>query len=233
MYSKESLEKVMKLMKETKAHYDAETVEKIRICISGGNRKIGRVMNVSLPPILTCPNCKHCKWYCYDIKACMQYPDTVIDARVRNLVILMKDRDEFFRRIDAKMSRRRKNKFFRFHVSGDIMDIDYLDRIIDIARKHNDFVIWTYTKSYNIINEWIRINDRDNLPKNLHIMFSKWDGVEMPNENEMPVFACRMQEGNKDPMNWDDMWKCPGNCDVCKAAGRGCVVGENSYTDEH
>ena len=60
-----------------------------------------------------------------------------------------------------------------------------------------------------------------------------WDGVEMPNENEMPVFACRMQDGNKDPMNWADMWKCPGNCDVCKAAGRGCVAGEDSYTDEH
>ena len=233
MYSKESLKKVMDLLNECKKHYDAETVEKIRICISGGNRKIGRVMNVSLPPIMTCANCAHCCKYCYDVKACLQYPNTVIDARIRNLVLLEKDPDEFFRRIDNAMNRRRKNKFFRWHVAGDIINMDYFQRIIDNARRHPDFTIWTYTKNYSLVNEWIRVNGRDALPANLTIMFSKWDGLNLPNLYKLPVFACRMKDGNKDPMDWDSMWKCPGNCDICKAAGRGCIVGESSYADEH
>ena len=86
----------------------------IKMCISVGNKKIGRVMNVSTMPILCCGNCKECSKLCYDIKACLQYPNTVIDARMRNTVLLRKDRDEYFRRIDAAISRRRKNKFFRY-----------------------------------------------------------------------------------------------------------------------
>ena len=233
MYSKESIKKVVSLMNARRAYYAPISVDHIAMAISKGNRKIGRVMNVSLPPIMTCANCAECMLYCYDIKACLQYPATVIDARIRNLSILLKDRDDYFNRIDVAMSRRRKNKFFRWHVAGDIVDIDYFDRMIYNARRHPDFVIWTYTKNYKVVNAWIDANGRDAIPANMHIMFSKWDGMPMDNPHNMPVFACRMKDGNKDAMAWDTMWKCPGNCDVCKAAGRGCIVGECTYCDEH
>ena len=55
----------------------------------------------------------------------------------------------------------------------------------------------------------------------------------MKNPYNMPVFACRMKNGNIDNMKWDAMYKCPGNCDVCKACGRGCIAGEDTYCDEH
>ena len=233
MYSKQSVTKAVNEMNARRTYYAPKAVDEIKMAISAGNRKIGRVMNVSLPPVLTCANCKECMFYCYDIKACLQYPNTVIDARVRNLAVLIKNRDEYFRRIDEKMTRRRKNKFFRWHVAGDIVDIDYFDRMIKNARKHADFVIWTYTKNYKVVNEWIAKNGRDAIPANFHIMFSKWDGLKMENPYNMPVFACRMKDGNKDPMPWETMYKCPGNCDICKAARRGCMAGENTFADEH
>ena len=148
MYSKQSISKVDNLMAARRAYYAPIAVDHIKMAISTGNRKIGRVMNVSLPPIMTCANCKECKYLCYDVKACLQYPNTVIDARIRNLSVLMKDREEYFARIDAAMSRRRKNKYFRWHVAGDIIDSDYFDRMIKNAQHHPDFVIWTYTKNY-------------------------------------------------------------------------------------
>ena len=28
-------------------------------------------------------------------------------------------------------------------------------------------------------------------------------------------------------------WYCPGNCDICKKIGRGCVAHETTYCNEH
>ena len=90
MFSNDSIKKVVKLMNATIAKYSEKSIDEIKMCISKGNRKIGRVMNVSLPPIVTCENCSGCKNFCYDVKACLQYPETVIDARVRNYIIMKK-----------------------------------------------------------------------------------------------------------------------------------------------
>lgn len=230
-YKPETIKKVLATANDYRIALKDKPIDEIKMCISAGNRKIGRVMNVSLMPILTCHNCKECKGYCYDIKACCQYPDTVINARMRNTMLMWRDREEYFARIDAAISRRRTNKYFRWHVAGDIVDRNYFARMVDIARRHPDFTFWTYTKMYWIVNE--HIERFGALPENLHVMFSKWDGLPMDNPHNLPVFACRLKEGNKDPFDFEHCHKCPGNCDICKAAGRGCVVGETSFADEH
>ena len=228
MYSKETLASVTSQLKNrTRDYIKSGDASAIKMAISKGNRKIGRVMNVSLPPILTCANCKECMCLCYDIKACAQYPDTVIDARARNLAILRLDRDDYFARIDAAMNRRKKNKFFRWHVAGDIVDIDYFDRMVENARKHQDFIIWTYTKNYKVVNEWIAKNGQ--LPENFHVMFSEWRGLAMDNPHNMPEFRVVFKADAVQPVGH----YCPGNCDVCKATGRGCIAGETTYCNEH
>ena len=81
-------------------NYEKESVEiakNLKLSITSSNRKIGRVLNVSLPPVLTCGNCGQCKKYCYDIKAVLQYPNTVVRARMRNYMLLKANRDEYFR----------------------------------------------------------------------------------------------------------------------------------------
>lgn len=234
MYSKESIKKVISLMNARRTYYAPIAIDHIKMAISTGNRKIGRVMNVSLPPIMTCANCKECKYLCYDVKACLQYPNTVIDARIRNLSILMKDRNEYFNRIDAAMSRRRKNKYFRWHVAGDIIDVDYFDRMVENARKHSDFIIWTYTKNYAVVNEWIRQHggNKKALPDNFTVMFSEWRGIEMVNPYKLPEFRVVFKSDAVKP-DPKKVHYCPGNCDVCKALHRGCVAGETTYCNEH
>ena len=233
MYKIESVKKAVHDLRETTSSYRAiirgQGSGAVTMCISKGNRKIGRVMNVSLAPVLTCANCSECKMLCYDIKAVLQYRN-VVDARARNTALLLEDRDEYFRRIDDAISRRRLHKFFRWHVAGDIIDADYLDNMCTIARNHPDFVFWTYTKNYAVVNEYCRRRGgRVAIPENLSIMFSEWRGMPMVNPYGFPEFSVVFKDDEHKPAGH----YCPGNCDVCKATRRGCIAGETTYCHEH
>ena len=198
--------------------------------ISDGNKKIGRVMNVSTAPIMCCGNCAKCKCYCYDIKANMQYKN-VRHARAVNTVLAKTMPEKYFAQIDKAISRRRKNKYFRWHVAGDILSFSYFEHMVDIAIRHPDFVFWTYTKQYKIVNAWLKLHG-GRLPFNMHVMYSKWEGMPMDNPYHMPDFRVRMEGMSEDPFK--ALHKCPGNCDACKVnGGRGCIAGETSYVDEH
>lgn len=230
-YSAESIKKAVDRLNEKLTYYKSlNNADMIKLCISAGNRKIGRVYNVSLAPIICCKNCSACKHYCYDIKAVLQYAN-VADARARNTAIVQLDREGFFARIDEFISSKKRcqHKYFRWHVSGEILDIDYFDHMVRIARRHPDWIFWTYTKMYSVVNEWIAINGRDALPANFTVMFSEWAGVPMYNPYGMPEFRVRMNPDDAAPA----AYKCPGNCDVCKAAHRGCVCGETVFADLH
>ena len=228
MYSIESITKVIRQMKEAEKALISRPVKNIPMCISSGNRKIGNTLNVSLPPIMTCPNCAECKFLCYDVKACLQYPNTVIDARIRNYVILKKDRNEYFNRIQEALNKRKANKYFRWHVAGDIIDIDYFDRMVKIARDNPDFKFWTYTKNYKAVNEWLDNNGgKSAIPANLSVMFSEWRGVEMVNPYGFGEFRVVFKDEEK-PKGF----YCPGNCDVCIKSGRGCISNETVYCNE-
>jgi hypothetical protein len=236
-YKKETIKKVAEKLTE-KINYFTELINNNGIekdtVISNGNRKIGRVLNVSLAPIITCMNCGHCSGYCYDIKACMQY-ENVLNARAYNTALLKTRREKYFSDIRSKCKRRRKNKYFRWHVSGDIPDYEYLLEMIRIAREFPDFVFWTYTKIYWLVNRYCREYGKESIPNNLHIMFSKWDGLPMDNPYNFPVFACRLKDGNVDTSDdwFAKVYKCPGNCDLCKDKKLGCIGGMNTYADEH
>lgn len=236
-YTPMTIKKYLDGIRSKLAEFMAVPLGSLHVSISTGNRKIGRVMNVSIPPVLCCGNCKECKNFCYDIKACVQY-ENVRGARARNLAILRRDREKYFAEIDEKISRRRLHKFFRWHVAGDIVDSEYLADMVRIARNHPDFVFWTYTKMYHIVNAFVAENGNDRghaIPRNLSIMFSEWDGMPLDNPYHFPTFAVKMADGNRNhPAEYfDGLYKCPGNCDVCKEAGRGCIVGENTYANEH
>ena len=228
MYKIETIRKVVSNLVAREMFYMAKNVDDIPMCISDGNIKIGRVLNVSLPPVVTCSNCGECQKLCYDIKACNQYPNTVVDARARNLAILKKNRNEYFDRIEGKIRRRRANKYFRWHVAGDIVDYDYFCRMVEVAKNHPDFIFWTYTKAYGTVNEYVKRNGRDAIPANFSIMFSEWRGMPMDNPYGFPEFKVVFKD-EEEPNGF----YCPGNCDICKAIHRGCLAGETTYCKEH
>lgn len=229
MYSKETITKAVEKLQEKIAFYESMRAEEIKMCISDGNKKIGKTLNVSLAPIITCHNCRECMKYCYDVKAVMAYP-SCLDARARNTALFMKDRGDFFGRLHKRMRGRKARKALRFHVSGEIVDSDHLDRIIDTARMFPDWTIWTYTKMYWVVNQYVDSHGGSiaaAIPSNLHVMFSEWKGLPMDNPHGFPVFRCAFDESDKVGHH------CPGNCDICLAHKRGCVVGESSWVDNH
>lgn len=228
-YRKETIaEYIAKVKNEVKK---ANAGKEMELSISQGNKKIGRVLNVSLPPILTCHNCSKCKHLCYDIKANIQYPN-VREARARNLAILKADRQKYFGQIRGKCRRRRKNKYFRWHVAGDIIAKWYLAEMVNIAREFPDFVFWTYTKMYELVNEYVAEHGGSReaaIPSNLIIMFSEWRGMPMNNPYGFPEFRVVFKDDTIKPVGY----YCPGNCDICKKTGRGCIGGETTYCHEH
>lgn len=227
-YSSATLKKYADMTRQLLAEY-RERVDHIDTCVSDGNVKIGRTLNVSLLAGHTCGNCKECLKYCYDIKACIRFPKNVLEARVKNTVLAMENRPKYFSDIRMKLKRRRKNKFMRWHVSGDIPDYEYFMNMVQIARDFPEFRFWTYTKMYHIVNEFCDKYGKEAIPENLSIMFSPWDGMEMVNPYGFGEFKTVME--NEEPPK--DMYHCPGNCDICKKLNRGCIANENTWNDLH
>lgn len=227
-YSNKTIKKVVFLLKMWLKFYKLLPYNKLKVHISKGNTKIGKTHNFSLPPILSCSNCSGCSHFCYDISSCLRY-ENVQKARTENLAMMQKDMTKTFELIDIYISTRRANKYFRWHVAGDILNYDYFCNMVEIAKKHPDWLFWTYTKVYGIVNLYCDINGKDAIPDNFSIMFSRWNGMPMSNPYNFAEFTC-IQEGMNIPEN---QWKCPGKCDICINAKRGCPVNENAYVFEH
>lgn len=228
MLTIESLKKYHEKLEERISFYDSIPVENLSVSISNGNMKVGNVPNVSLPSDKTCPHCKECQLACYDKKACLQYPN-VMNARAKNYSIMKRSIRQYFEQVKEGI-KKSKEKFFRFHVGGDICSEEYLDGMVKVTNeilKHH----WTYTKSQDIINEYIKKHggNWEKLAPNLVIMFSKWGYVPIENPYNMPVFWC-IVKGQEPPK---DMYHCPGNCKICIENHRGCPYGESAWTYEH
>lgn len=222
--AKKAVEKIRGYIEE----YMKEDISALKVVITKGNKKIGRVLNVSLAPIITCCNCKGCLKLCYDIKAVLQYKNVAM-ARAKNYVILVRDRDRYFNQIRSALKHRKTNKFFRWHVSGDIIDVDYFDNMVKIAREFPEFRFWTYTKAYAYVNKWCELYGKENIPSNLSVMFSEWRGMPMINPYGFPEFRVVFKDEKKPQgVKW-----CCGNCEHCIANRSHCVVGETVYCMEH
>ena len=184
----------------------------ITVSISKGNRKMGAIPSVSLPPIITCKNCSTCAKKCYAAKLCKIYP-TVKASYDRNFEILKADRDSYFNQVKAAAM---VTRYFRFHVSGDIIDIDYLDRMVKVARELKGTEFLAFTKNYQDVNEYFKNHKK---PANLHLIFSiPFDGAKIPNPHNMPTAAVILK-GSEPAENWK---VCGGNCTECACKGVGC-----------
>ena len=196
------------------------------VSISAKNSKMGPIPSVSLPPIVTCKNCETCAKKCYAAKLAKSRK-TVREAWQRNLDILETDRDSYFLQVKAAAM---VTRFFRFHVSGDIIDRDYLDRMVKMARelKGTDFL--AFTKNYEDVNEYFKNHKK---PANLHLIFSlPFDGAKIDNPHNLPTAAVIMKGQEPKP----EYKICGGNCTECACRGVGCwqlKKGETIAFNEH
>ncbi len=182
-----------------------------KVSISKGNSKMGFIPSVSLPPIVTCAKGCTCAKKCYAAKLCRIYANTR-KAYARNLDILKNDMDNYFLQVKAAAM---VSKYFRFHVSGDIYDMNYLDRMVKLAQELPGTTFLAFTKQYRFVNNFLQYA---RIPDNLKIIFSAWPGMPMKNPNNLPV-AHVIFEGSEPA----DDWKiCGGNCTECACRGVGC-----------
>lgn len=186
--------------------------KELKVSISNGNSKMGAIPSVSLPPITTCKNCSSCAGDCYAAKLCRIYK-TVREAYDRNYSILNADRDAYFTQIKAAAI---TTRFFRFHVSGDIVDVDYLDRMVKMARELKGTQFLAFTKNYEDVNEYFNNHKK---PANLKLIFSlPFDGAKIDNPHNLPTAAVIFKGQEPRP----EYKICGGNCTECACRGVGC-----------
>lgn len=136
--------------------------------ISEGNSKLGKIPNISMTPIKACGNCKSCASKCYALKAYRQYPATKA-AWDHNLDAAKNDPKTYFGDIQAYLIKSRP-KYFRWHVSGDILNQEYFGHMVSIAILNPKTTFLAFTKMHSL--------DYSARPKNLIVRFSQWPGMD-------------------------------------------------------
>lgn len=199
----------------------------MNISISKGNEKLGNIQSVSLPSGTTCRPCD-CIKKCYArrIERCRP---SVEAAYKTNLRVLTENPDVYWREVEAAIM---LSRFFRFHVSGDIPNTTYLCRMVEVAKRNRHCEILCFTKRYELVNS-LFVCGMD-IPKNLHIIFSAWPGVEMLNPHNLPEAHVRFRDGTTTAK--PDAKLCNGNCTECAITDDGCwtlSLGEQVVFDEH
>ena len=200
----------------------------MNVKISKGNDKMGAIPSVSLPSGLTCRNdCECCK-KCYAKRIERRRP-SVRDAYKNNYQVLQAQPDTYWREVEASIM---MSRFFRFHVSGDIPDVYYLNHMIDIAARNPHCEILCFTKKYEIVNSYLNVGGI--IPKNLHLVFSAWRGLKMDNPYGLPEAHVRYKDGTTTAQRTAK--ECGGNCTECAITDGGCwnlKDGEQVVFNEH
>lgn len=197
------------------------------IKISPGNSKLGAIPSVSLPAVTTCRVCE-CQKKCY-AKRLERLRPSVHKAYQNNLDILMKDPETYWREVEAAIM---LSRFFRFHVSGDIPNLEYLQHMVDIAKRNQHCQILCFTKRYEFVNRYLE--DGGTFPDNLHMIFSAWVGLDLVNPFSLPVAHVRYRDGSTTAS--DRAIECGGNCSDCAVTDGGCWSlgnGEEVVFNEH
>lgn len=183
-----------------------------KISISPGNIKMGAIPSVSLPACVTCNPAAPCFRECYAARLERRYKQCKA-AYQNNLDILNNNPAIYWQQVKAASM---VTRFFRYHVSGDIPDLDYLYNMVQLAREIPGTRFLTFTKQYNIVNDYL--NGGGIIPDNLKIIFSNWGQWKTENPHNLPV--CEIIFKGEKPA---DDWKiCGGNCTACACAGIGC-----------
>lgn len=155
------------------------------ISISSGNIKMGDISSISLPAVVTCRSDAPCFAKCYARRMENLRPN-VRTAWTRNLDIYRTNPSSYWLQLRAYCS---MVTAFRFHVGGDIPDIQYLEGMIKLARDCKNCQFLAFTKRAEWVNDKISAlkKQKKALPKNLHIVISNWGSWTLPNPYGLPV----------------------------------------------
>lgn len=173
----------------------------MRVHISEGNMKMGKVPSVSLLPIVTCREDAPCIRECYAQKAIRRRDPWI--AWAENTAMALNDTERYFKAIWCWL-RRYEPSMFRWHVGGDIPDEEYLVYMKDIATRLPDTKFLVFTKKYDM--PFYRTLG------NLQVIYSAWPGLEVPPRDGHRV--AWLEDDERRPSKGVHM--CKGSCDECQ-----------------
>lgn len=223
---------INKAVTNCKGYISQHDGDGLKIHISAGNMKLGAIMNISIPPVVTCHNCSTCKKYCYAVRSYNRLPDTAT-AWNENYMLFITDPDRYFLEISKAVKTQR---FFRWHVSGDIVNGDYFAGMIRVALENPKCEFLAFTKACQIVNAAIAAGAV--IPSNLHILFSAAPGVDMPNPYRLPECHINFADPAQNTYCGGAEYEhhCNGNCTECAVNGCGCFFlkpGDVTIIDQH
>ena len=162
-YSELSADKVaarVRSMVAIRKNYIETGTDGLTVRFSTGNRKTGaNVPSVSLIPVADCGNCKVCSGGCYDVRnVCFQ--KSVQISRAVNSAILKSNPEKYFAAVRKFV---RFARFFRWHVGGDLVNLDYFLQVVAIALETPQCEFLIFTKEFDLVNGWL--SDGNKLPK--------------------------------------------------------------------
>ena len=197
--------------------------------ISHGVSKLGAdIPSVSLPVGVTCRADAPCFKKCYARRGrfCFQRNRAYLET---NLALWRNDPEFFEREVTIAAYPAR---FFRWHSSGDIPDMAYLEMMTRVAENLPDTRFLAFTKKYELIDDYI--NSHGSLPENLIIVLSAWGDFKPANPHDLPVAYIRFKKETMDIPA--DARPCPSYCGDCVATGMSCwdlEQGESVVFNEH
>lgn len=183
--------------------------------ISTTNSKLGLIPSVNLPPILTCRSDAPCFKECYAMRGRFRFPN-VRNSMESNYFAYTENPANYFNEIRKAVDNGMVSyAYFRWHASGDIVDEDYFQGMVQLANELPRTSFLCFTKKYEIVNNYIA--EHGALPANLNIVLSAWGRLlSVENPYNLPVAYVRF----KNMMSItgfipSDAIECEGNCTHC------------------
>lgn len=198
--------------------------------ISKGVSKLGSdIPSVNLPAVVTCRPDAPCYAGCYARKGRFSFQHNK-DLLSKNLDMWNNSPADFERDVTIAAFH---SRFFRWHSSGDIPDVSYLEMMNRVASNLPNTSFLCFTKKYEMVNEFISKNG--GLAPNLRMVFSAWGNWLPENPHNLPVAYIRFRKTETDNIP-GNAFKCPKYCGSCVMTGCSCWDlnhGEAVVFDEH
>ena len=180
----------------------------MKLTMTAGNSKLGKVLNLSLPPGETCSPAARRACYvqgCYARKLERVYKSAG-QAWANNLT-LWREHPEVFEGILQARLTHDDAELFRWHVSGDIPGDAYFRMMKRVAASNPGTKFLCFTKKARYA--------RQHTPDNLKMVLSLWPGVPLAAQDINLPAAYVRDVKNLDLRIPIDAKPCPGKCDTC------------------
>ena len=207
------------------------------LTLTTGNTKMGRVLNISLPPVLTCDHNLPCyQKGCYALRSAYNLHPEVRNAWDGNYAVWKASWSMYGNAVRKAVAKLRPT-LFRWHVGGDIPGFyeeagAYIEVVTQVAAAFPDVRFWMTTKKHDVVDRDCNRREIRVCP-NLSVTLSMWPGLPCkPALRRRWPTAWVDDPKNPDPRIPADAKKCGGRCESC-AMCWGMKAGDSVVFKKH